>query len=159
MPGRVFLQKKLPIEVSRVLGNSNREIIRKLIDDIIQNSKGKDSIIFSDEIFSAMKLLYNYDESNIYKNRLITEQNERIDQMLNDLFYLFLYIVESSKRGIRKIRNYRGQAIDTFYAFMKEMNYSSDESDAQIVSDFISGMTDLYATRVYQEMFLLSSPV
>jgi dGTPase len=152
-------RKKLPPEVTRVLGNTNREIIHKLIYDIVQNSEGTDAIILSDDVFSAVELFYQFNIDNIYKNKIITGQINRIEQMLYDIFYLFLEVVKDSKRGKRNSKLYHGEAIDVFYEFLRDMNYLPAEPDAQIVSDFVAGMTDIYATRVYQEMFLVSPPV
>lgn len=152
-------RKRLPPEVTRVLGNTNREIIRKLIYDIVQNSEDTDAIIFSDEVYLAVKSLYRFNIDNIYENKIITGQIERIEQLLYDIFYLFLEVVEYSKRGKIRPRRYHGEAIDTFYKFLDDMKYSPQESDEQIISDFIAGMTDIYSTRVYQEMFLVSPPV
>jgi len=78
--------------------------------------------------------------------------------MLSDIFNFFLEVTEETKRGTKNPRKYRGDAVTVFYEFLKDMEYSEDEPDAQIVSDFVAGMTDIYATRVYQEMFLVSSP-
>jgi len=152
-------RKKLPPEVTRVLGNTNREIIRKLIYDIVQNSEDTDAIIFSGEVDSAVKALYKFNIDNIYENKIITGQIERIEQMLYDIFYLFLEVVECSKRGKSRPRRYRGEAINVFYEFLDDMKYLPQESDEQIISDFVAGMTDIYATRVYQEMFLVIPPV
>ena len=145
--------------MTRVLGNTNREIIRKLIYDIVQNSEDTDAIIFSDEVDSAVKSLHKFNIDNIYENKIITGQIERIEQMLYDIFYLFLEVVEYSKRGKSRPRRYRGEAINVFYEFLDDMKYLPQESDEQIISDFVAGMTDIYATRVYQEMFLVSPPV
>jgi len=152
-------RKKLPPEVTRVLGSTNREIIRKLIYDIVQNSKNIDAIVLSDEVYSALKSFYKFNIDNIYNNPIITRQVERMEQMLFDIFYLFLDVVQFSKRGIKKVRRYRGEAINVFYEFLDDMEYSPEESNEQIISDFVAGMTDMYATRVYQEMFLVSPPV
>jgi len=152
-------RKQLPPEVTHVLGNTNREIIRKLIYNIVKSSEDTDAIIFSDEVYSALESLYKFNIDNIYENKIITGQIERIEQMLYDIFYLFLEVVEHSKRGNRRPRRYLGEAINVFYEFLDDMKYLPQESDEQIISDFVVGMTDIYATRVYQEMFLVSPPV
>ena len=151
--------KRLPPEVTRILGNTNSEIVRKLIYDIVQNSRNTDSIVLSAEVHSAAQSLYRFNKKNIYHNPVITKQVDRIYQMLFDIFYLFLDVVEVSRRGIKNPRKYSGEAISVFYDFLSDMKYGSGESDEQIVSDFVAGMTDTFATRVYQEMFLVSPPV
>jgi dGTPase len=152
-------RKKLPTEITRILGTNNREIIHKLIYDIVQKSKDTDAIIISDDVYNAINALYKFNTINIYNNTKILSQVERIEQILFDIYYLFLGVVIRSKRGTRKIRSYQGEAINVFYDFLDEMKYTEEESNEQIVSDFVAGMTDIYATRVYQELFLVSPPV
>jgi len=151
--------KRLPLEVTRVLGSANSEIVRKLIYNIVQNSRNTDAIILSAETYSAAQSLYQFNKKNIYENPKVISQVPRIDQMLSDIFYLFLDVLRSSKRGTRKIKSYRGEAVNVFYEFLRDMKYPVEELEEQIVSDFVAGMTDIYATRVYQEMFLVSPPV
>ena len=154
-----IITRKLPGEVITTLGKTNGEMIRKLIDDAVQNSQKKDAIELSDEVYSAACALKKFNTENIYENKLITNQIDRIDQMLTDIFYLLLEVTQESRRGKVHKRKYKGDSIEVFYEFLEEMQYTAEEPDAQIVSDFIAGMTDVYATRVYQEMFLLIPPV
>jgi len=154
----IISQKKFPPDVEHILGSNNREIIRNIITDIILNSRDNDAIILSDEVFSAVTKLRKFNIDKIYNNPLIVGQFRRIDQMLSDIFNFFLEVTQETKRGTKNRRKYRGDAVDVFYEFLKDMEYSEDEPDAQIVSDFVAGMTDTYATRVYQEMFLVSPP-
>lgn len=154
-----IITRKLPGEVVTTLGKTNREMIRKLIDDVVQNSQKKDAIELSGEVYSAACALKKFNTENIYKNKLITNQIDRIDQMLTDIFYLLLEVTQESRRGKLHKRKYKGESVEVFYEFLEEMQYTPEEPDAQIVSDFIAGMTDVYATRVYQEMFLLIPPV
>jgi len=154
-----IVTRKLPAEVAATLGKTNGEMTRRLIDDAVQNSQEQDAIELSDEVYSAACALKRFNTENIYQNKLVTDQEDRIDQMLRDMFYLFLGVAQESKRGKVHKRKYRGEPIEVFYEFLKEMQYEPGETDAQIVSDFVAGMTDVYATRVYQEMFLLIPPV
>lgn len=152
-------EKELPLTVGRVLGTSNRDMIRTVIGDIITNSRNTDAIILSDQVFTAMAEMKAFNKQNIYDNPLIAGQSDRIGQMLSDMFYFFLGAVPDIRSGIENTRNHGAGAINVFREFLRDMDYSLEERDAQIVSDFIAGMTDTYATRVYQELFLLSPPV
>lgn len=154
-----IITRKLPAQVITVLGRTNGEMIRRLIDDVVQNSHNQDAVELSEAVYSAACALKEFDTENVYENKLVTDQIDRIDQMLTDIFNLFLEVTGESKRGEVRKRRYRGESVETFYEFLKEMQYTPEEPDAQIVSDFVAGMTDVYATRVYQEMFLLIPPV
>lgn len=154
-----IVEDKPPERPSRVLGTRNREMIRTIITDIIQNSTGLDVIVLSEEVYSAVAEMKQFNIDNIYESQLITSQCGRIDQMLSDLFSFFLEITRETKRGTQDKDKHRGTVLDVFYEFLDDMEYSQEEPDAQIASDFVAGMTDTYATRAYQELFLLSPPV
>ncbi|MBW2006175.1 MAG: HD domain-containing protein [Deltaproteobacteria bacterium] len=154
----IIPSSKLPPHIRNVLGSTNREIIHIIIGDILNSSKEIDAIVLSDPIYNATCALKNFNTRYIYKSPMITSQIRRIEQMLWDIFYFFLEVSEETNRGTKRKRKYRSEAVDVFYEFLEEMEYTPTESDAQIVSDFLAGMTDTYATRVYQELFLVSPP-
>jgi dGTPase len=153
-----IIDRELPDSVAGVLGDTNSQIIGTIIRDIIQNSKRGDTIRLSSEVYAATDALLQFNIEYIYNNGRIRGQYDRIEQMLWDLFNYFLEVTEGTGRGKRKKKYYRGSSVDDFYEFLQEMQYTPDEPDAQIVSDFISGMTDTYATRIYQDLFLVSPP-
>jgi dGTPase len=155
---KIISPGKPPPKIANTLGTTNSQIIGTIIRDIIQNSKRKDAIVLSDKIFSATNDLLQFNIESIYNDSRIRGQKDRIDQMLYDLFNFFLEITEETERGKKKKRHYRGTTIDTFYEFLEDMQYSPKETNAQIVSDFVAGMTDTFAIRSYQELFLVSPP-
>lgn len=156
---RIVDEAKLPTSVGRTLGATNREMIRTIIADLLANSRGIDAVVLSEEIYSAVDEMKRFNVDNIYRSPLIVDQCDRIDQMLSDLFYFFLEVTQETKRGTENKERRRGTVLDVFFEFLDDMEYSQEERDAQIVSDFMAGMTDTYATRVYQDLFLLSPPV
>jgi dGTPase len=153
-----IIDTQLPFEITQVLGDTNSRIIGTAIRDIIQNSRRVDAIRMSQEVFLAMKALLRFDIDNIYNNPRIRGQYGRIEGMLSDLFGYFLEVTREIKHANEKKRDYSGSAVDIFHEFLVDMEYSDDEPDAQIVTDFIAGMTDTFAIRTYQELFLVSPP-
>lgn len=141
------------------LGDNNSEIIGTLIRDVIQQSKGVDSIRFSDEVFVGFKALKNFNYYKIYKSNQVNGQSGRISNILQDLFYLFLAAVKETSRGNENKNCYEGYYYTVFFNFLEDMEYTASEKDAQIVSDFIAGMTDNFAIRAFQDLFLISPPV
>jgi dGTPase len=153
-----IVDKELPSGMTRVLGKTNSQIIGTITRDVIQNSKRGDTIRLSSEVYSATNALLQFNIDHIYNNKRIRGQYNRIEQMLSDLFYYFLEVTQETERGKRKKKYYRGNPVDIFYEFLEDMQYAPEEPDAQIVSDFIAGMTDTFATRIYQDLFLVSPP-
>ena len=88
-------REDLPKDIKDVLGNENRQIVRSLVYDIINNSYGKDSINFSKECHEAFEALFNFNYENIYLNPKAKPGADKRDNMfgimyekyLNQLFY------------------------------------------------------------------------
>jgi dGTPase len=156
---QIIRQDDLPGEVSKSLGQNNSEIIGTLIDDVIINSRDGDSINLSDEVFAGMEAFRSFNYDRIYNSRPVQSQAQRIEGMLRDLFNTFYELVRETDRGKNKRNNYRGDFHLVFFEFLGDMQYSKEEIDAQIVIDFLAGMTDNFAIRAFQDLFLISPPV
>ncbi len=142
------------------LGTTNSEIVGALIRDVIQASrKEPDKIQFSDRLFPFYITLLNFNIRNIYESKKLTSQRKRIYMILKDLFDLFYEVTRKTRhdKGRRDYYN-GGNMHKVFYQFLDDMGYPNETPDAQIVSDFISGMTDNFAIRAFQELFIVSSP-
>ena len=68
-------------------------------------------------------------------------------------------MAQETKHGQEKRDRYDGYMYKVFYDFLDDMECPDEALDAQIVSDFVAGMTDNFAIRTFQELFLISSPV
>jgi len=155
-----IIQKRLPKDIEESLGTTNSQIVGTLIRDVIQSSKNTpDKIQFSDTLFPHYIALLDFSIKNIYESKKLTSQTKRIHMILKDLFDLFYEVIRRTRHDIRKRDYYNGgNMYQVFYEFFDDMGYPSETPDAQIVSDFISGMTDNFAIRAFQELFIVSSP-
>ena len=61
-------REDIPDEVTKVLGNNNRQIINTLIIDLLNNSYGKNYLTFSDDVFKALDTLFDFNYEHIYRN-------------------------------------------------------------------------------------------
>ncbi len=157
-----ILQKRLPKDVEEHLGKTNSEIVGTLIRDVIQASNSKenpDKIQFSDRLFPSYIALLDFNIRNIYESKKLTSQRKRIRMILQDLFELFYKVTKRTRHHKEKRDNYNGgNMYKVLFEFLDDMGYPDETPDAQIVSDFISGMTDNFALRAFQELFIVSSP-
>lgn len=149
----------LPREVSERLGKNNSEIIGTFIDDVILKSREGDSINLSNEVFAGMEAFRSFNYERIYNSKQIQSQAQRIEGMLRDLFNTFYELAQETKRGKDIRNNYHEYFHRVFFEFLRDMQYSEEETDAQIVIDFLAGMTDNFAMRAFQDLFLISPPV
>ena len=131
----VIERPDLPADVEKVLGNSNGTIVYNLVTDIIRASHGKSYIALGDGVSQALKRLKEFNLERIYMNPRIKQYSDAIRQLFDLLFEKFLADLEKENRSS-----------PIFSGFLKDMSeeYVLSHRPAEIVRDFIAGMTDHY---------------
>lgn len=137
------------------LGDNNGKIIDTLVRDLIDNSKENDKVGFSDFIFEALLEFRDFNYKFIYAHKSIQEYKEFGENIIKTLFdyllklynkYSFDYAayLESTRKVDRFFGNYLYK--------MKEFYESEGNRAAQIITDYISGMTDNFALECMKEI-------
>ncbi len=143
--------------------NTNSQIIGTLINDLVSNSKKHSYLKFSDNIFSAMKTMKDFNDRKIYRHPGLVGQERRIYLTLNKLFGYFFDILDDSSKSSKTMGDHQTDYPCTVFAgFLKDMNYPSYTSytdKAQIVTDFIVGMTDNFALTCFEDLFHVQSMI
>ncbi len=131
----VLNREDLPLEVTSVLGNNNRDIINTLVLDIISNSINKPYIKLSEEVFRALTLLKKFNYANIYNYSNKKEDLALYKEKTFKLFYKYLNDLEENNRDS-----------DIYLVFLHNMSseYLENTSNKRKVIDYIAGMTDDY---------------
>jgi len=122
----------IPKESVEYFSTTNRIRITKLVNDIVENSWGKDTILMSDECFKQFINLRKWMFEHVYNN---SPAKLAEDKAQNVIRRLFEYYCEELK---------------------KIYPSSPDESVMQTVCDYVSGMTDRYVLIKFEENFLPS---
>ena len=125
----------LPTGCAGVLGDTNGTIVFNLVTDIILNSYQKPYIAFSAEVSEALIRLKAFNLERIYLNPKIKRHRHRIKDLFDMLFEKFLDDLQKQRKSSVIFRQ-----------FLKDMTpvYIQQHAPAEIVRDFISGMTDQY---------------
>ena len=128
-------RSKLPRKAVAVLGDTNGTIVFNLVTDIIQTSHQQPYIAFSPKVSEALIRLKAFNLEHIYLNPKIKQQTTQIKALFELLFEQFLEDL-----------TVRRQSSVIFRQFLKDMNldYQRQHEPAEIVRDFIAGMTDQY---------------
>lgn len=141
---RIGLIKKedIPSNVSKVLGNTNSQIINTIILDIINNSLDKPYIAMSDKVNEAIKEIMDFNYKNIYYKANTNEQIKKYKEMFNNLFEIYLSQLKMNQKNE-----------DIFVVFLNEMSseYITNNTDERKVIDYIAGMTDDYFIAQYEK--------
>jgi len=136
----VLNKEDVPDSIKEILGNGNGEIVDTIVNDIIENSIGKNYISMSPKIYEAIRDLKDYNYKNIYDKANTKEEKEHIKEMFNVLFEKLLKDIKNDKNSNIYI-NYINDMCD---------EYKNNTTPERIVIDYIAGMTDDYFQREYE---------
>ena len=139
----VFKKEEIPKSIQKILGNNNHDIVGTIVNDIINNSIGKDSINMSPEIYEAIKDLKEFNYIHIYDKANTKEEKEKIKFMFNTLFDKYLNDL-----------NTNNTSSSIYKVFLKGMttNYLENTTNERKIIDYIAGMTDDYMLKEFNNL-------
>ena len=140
----------LPPAITSRLGNSNAKIINTLVEDIVHNSLNRDEIRLSEDAGEAMELLLRENVRRIYSSDKIKRYEQTVFNTVEALFDALLAAMSDPERSSR--------SGNIAYAGLSEYarGYPEGSDDSvQIVTDYIAGMTDSFATRCFEQIYWL----
>lgn len=140
----IIKEEELPQEVVDVLGKNNKEMINRLIADIVIHSFHKPYLEFSEEVYHALTVLFDFISIHIHHHPTLVKENEKLTRMVKELYNAFYDDL------VDNVNNDHG--IDLHVS--KMVDYYKETPNELIVSDYLSGMTDSYVLRIYEERFL-----
>jgi dGTPase len=145
---KLIKREDIPEAITRILGNTNREIINNLVIDVINESHEKNALSFSNEIYTALQKLLVWNNKYIYNNPKKTDQNDKIEYMMNFLFDKYVNDL--------RIRNTQSSLHTLFLDHMNE-TYRKNTKNERIALDFMAGMTDDFFNNEFKRYILPTS--
>lgn len=134
--GGVLKEFELPGDCLKVLGDTHGERINTMIADIVTNSMDKPALSMSPLVQSAMDGLREFMFEKVYRDAWRSAEEEKCHHVVQALF--------------RYYSAHPGEMPEEFVL----LGYR--EGTARAVCDFVSCMTDRYAIRTYQQLFVPS---
>jgi dGTPase len=136
--GRILSEHDLPAEVGAVLGHAHGQRIGRLVTDAVTASRleEKCQIRLSPEVLHALVTLRDVLFDRVYERADIRKEFERAERVVSELWAHFHLHA------------------DEFHARHWPKGVPDNEDLSRAVADFITGMTDRYALRTYEECFL-----
>ncbi len=123
----VLEEKDLPRRHISIFG---KNILDRIIIDIIKHSRGKPKIGMSREVQKAMDGLYEFMYRNVYINPVAKREEAKVPVLMRHLFRHYHYDKNFQK------------------------GFKSNEEQLQHTIDFIAGMTDRYAINKFSDLFV-----
>ena len=133
----VLSKETLPKEYISVLGETHSERINNMIVNIIENSKDINDIKMSDDVYDAMLGLRSFMFENVYLSKTVKKEEDKSKGVVKTLYEYFIDNIEK---------------LPDEYLKMLESNEKS-----RVVCDYIAGMTDRYAIKLFEEIFVPKS--
>ncbi len=157
----LIMKKDIPPVVKSRLGGDIGEIIGKVTNNIVRISSGNDYIAVSDKVSACLQELSRFSVERIYNSPAILRVKDEVKHRMRRLFEEFLSVLgHTGGPNNRKARSaYRANSYRVFFEFVDAMKYPDCQSPHQIVQDYISGMTDSFAKKCYDELFQMSTPI
>ncbi len=132
---KIIKRNDIPKQSSLLLGATNGTIVFNLVTDLIKNSINRQYLCFSNEISEALQLLIEFNYTKIYLNTRIKKHLKPVKPIYHYLFNKFLKDLITEKKQSPVFNNFL-DGIDAVYR--------EEHSNAEIVRDFIAGMTDSF---------------
>lgn len=136
---------KLPREAVEVLGDTNGKIVYTLVSDLILTSRESDAVAFSPEKASALMVLKDFNRKNIYYNPVIKSEGGKIKRLFE---ILFNHLLEDLESGSNSIPLFQKHLADL------PAEYLETHRPAEVVRDYVAGMTDDYFIRLAHQLIL-----
>lgn len=137
----VITREDIPKEITKILGDTNSNIVDTLIKDVIINSYDKPYLMFSEEVFEKLIKLKDWNYKTIYESDMANKNYEKIDKLFKPLYNKYL---EKLQNGEYKTLEGEDFSEKNLYEFIRKMNENEDFNIKRAVIDYIAGQTDKF---------------
>lgn len=126
----------IPRDILQTLGFSHSRRIDTMIKDLVYTSLNRNKLGMSEQIEDAMMSLREFMFEKVYLNPVVKGDNKKIETIITDLYEYYL------------------EDIERLPSSHLDIYEKIEATDADIVCDYIAGMTDTYIEEVWKEMFV-----
>ncbi|MDP2105152.1 MAG: HD domain-containing protein, partial [Desulfobulbaceae bacterium] len=132
---KIITRDDLPSECVQILGNTNGQIVYRLVTDLIETSSDLTTISFSPRIAEALMSLKHFNYQSIYLNPKVKVGSKELEHCFDRMFSTYLGHLANQDDN---------STIISDFAHYLDPHRLAQTPPAGIVRDFIAGMTDDY---------------
>lgn len=136
--GGILTEDDIPADIREVLGETPNERLNRFIHDIVMNSMGKNDIVMSEPVASAMKKLRQFMFDRVYQNQEAKSEEGKAEMLMETLYQHYLKRVDDLP--------------DEFLSLLSE-----GEPREKVVCDYVGAMSDRFAIAQYEEIYIPKS--
>lgn len=144
----VIKENEIPKEIVTTLGSTTPERIDTMVRDLINNFIKEEKLFFSEEISNTMDILLGFLKRSLYYNEdLRRGEKNKIEKVISDMFD---YFMKNPDKLLKFVSKYE---LPECYSSWRDA-LEVKEIRTRYVCDYISGMTDEFLLRLYNELFI-----
>lgn len=136
--GGILTETDVPKEIRDVLGSSTTERLDHLIHDIVTNSMGKNDILMSDQVDTAMKNIRAFMFERVYTNPAAKAEESKAEVLMETLYQHYLKHIDDLPEEFLNL-------------------LSEGEPREKVVCDYVGAMSDRFAISVYEQIYIPKS--
>lgn len=129
----VLRAEQLPQDVVEVLGYTKSQRITTLLRDMVENSTDA-TLQFSSDVAQAYESLRHFMYSTVYVDKVAKREELKVEKVIAELYERFTNNLDLLPEGFLQI--------------------AYQEGADRAITDYISGMSDEYAVRTFEEFFV-----
>ena len=130
----VMAEEDIPLSLRMKLGMTKSQRINNMVIDVINTSKTNENIRMSEDMYTSFLDLHDFMFTAVYTNPVCKGEESKAVYMLNKIYSHYIEHVEDMPVEYRKIAELDG--------------------DERAVCDYIAGMSDTYALKVFNQLFV-----
>jgi dGTPase len=126
--------RDIPKQIIEILGNTHSKRINTLVSNVIYSSLKSDlqAVTMDEDVLKAMLDLRQFLYQTVYELSIPQTEFLKAKKILNEVF---VHVLQNPEAFLPRLRS-KGDSIE------------------QMTTDFVAGMTDRYAIRLYEKLFL-----
>ena len=132
--GGFITAEDIPSDITKILGETSRNRINTMIYSIYSCSDGKNTVEMEPEIADATMRLRAFMFERVYNDKTFRDEETRADRMITALYEYYMA---------------KPEALPEIY----KKRLDVDDKDT-VLCDYISGMSDMYAVKTFNEIFV-----
>lgn len=133
--GGILTEEDIPLRFREVFGTGMRSRLNTMIHDVIISSMDQPEIRMSEEIEEAMRDLRKFMFEHVYQNPRAKGEETKAIHMIENLYFYYEDHLELLPEQYR-------------------IQMEKGDSAEQVVCDYIAGMTDNYAVKKFEDIFI-----
>ncbi len=150
---------------------SNSNIINYLVVDLCENSSVENGLRFSDEALDIIYQIKQFNNEKIYKHDKIKPTIRYFTVIINELFYALRneFNGKNTVKNLKKMKRYYPVLASEFASWLSNYAVTEDRDEKlyankivynlenledynRAIVDYMSGMTDIYIVKIYNEL-------